>query len=96
MPKQKYEIRLAESEKKQLTKTHKSQSKKIAEEVRKRAKALLYLDLNGVKPLTPEQTAAKCGLHRETVYGIRKEFVEEGIDKAITRKKGLRNKQKSP
>ena len=37
--------------------------------------------------MTPEQVALKYGLHRETIYGIRKEFVEEGIDKAITRKK---------
>jgi len=87
MPRQKYEIRLTDCERKQLTKIHKSKSKKVSEETRKRAKAILLLDLSGDKPLTPEQAAAKCGLHRETVYGIRKEFVEEGIDKAITRKK---------
>ena len=68
MPRQKYEIRLTDCERKQLTKIHKSKSKKVSEETRKRAKAILLLDLSGDKPLAPEQAAAKCGLHRETVY----------------------------
>lgn len=87
MPMQQYEIRLNDSEKKKLTNIHKSKSKKVSEEVRKRAKAILHLDLNGISPLTPEQAAKKCGLHRETVYAIRKAFAREGIDKATTRKK---------
>jgi hypothetical protein len=47
----------------------------------------LYLDLNEEKPLKPDKVATKCGLHRETVYGIRKEFALQGIDKAVFRKK---------
>jgi hypothetical protein len=87
MPRQKYEIRLTGDDKTQLMRVYKSKSKNISSETRKRAKAILLLDLSSDKPLSPEQTAAKCGLHRETVYGIRKEFANEGIDKAINRKK---------
>jgi len=47
----------------------------------------LHLDLNGTKPLTPDAAAKKCGLHRETIYGIRKEVAIEGIETATTRKK---------
>jgi len=87
MPRQKYEISLSDDEKSELMRIYKGKSKNISSETRKRAKAILLLDLNGDKQLTPEQTASKCGLHRETVYGIRKKFVDEGIDKAINRKK---------
>ena len=87
MPRQKYEIRLSDDDKKRLTRVLKSKSKDVSSETRKRAKAILLLDLSSDKPLTPEQVATKCGLHRETVYGIRKEFVDEGFDKAVNRKK---------
>jgi hypothetical protein len=89
MPRQKYEIRLTGDDKTQLMRVYKSKSKNISSETRKRAKAILLLDLNSDKPLTPEQTASKCGLHRETVYGIRKEFVDEGFEIAINRKKRI-------
>jgi len=89
MPRQKYEIRLSDDEKKRLTRVFQSKSKEVSSETRKRAKAILLLDLNSDKSLTPEQTATKCGLHRETVYGIRKEFVDEGFDIAINRKKRI-------
>jgi hypothetical protein len=87
MPKKKYEIRLNGEEKNQLRKISKSQAKGISEETRKRAKAVLCLDIDGEKPLSPEQTAQKCKLHQETVYGIRKEFVLDGLNQAIYRKK---------
>ena len=34
-----------------------------------------------------EQTAKKCKLHRENVYKIRKQFVVEGMDRVLCRKK---------
>ncbi|MDR2707473.1 MAG: helix-turn-helix domain-containing protein [Nitrososphaerota archaeon] len=39
------------------------------------------------KKLTPEQTAAKCKLHRENVYKIRKQFITQGLDRVLQRKK---------
>ena len=87
MPKKIYKISLNDEEKNQLRKIAKSQAKGINEETRKRAKAVLCLAVDAEKPLTPEQTAKKCKLHKETVYGIRKEYVLDGLDKAIYRKK---------
>ena len=48
---------------------------------------MLFLDVNGDKPLTPEQTAKKCKVHRESVYRIRKEFIAKGIECIVLRKK---------
>jgi hypothetical protein len=48
---------------------------------------LLCLDEAGEKPLSPEQTAAKCKLHRENVYKIRKQFATEGLKRVLYRKK---------
>jgi len=72
---------------KNLQKVVKSKSKKVSEERKTRAKIILCLDVNGDNPLTPEQTAKKCKVHRESVYRIRKEFVAEGIERIILRKK---------
>ena len=59
----------------------------MTEKCRVRAKVILHLDINGKKPLTPEQTAKKCKLHLQTVYDIRKAFINEGAQRIITRKK---------
>lgn len=45
------------------------------------------LDENGRKPLSVEQAAKKCKLHPENVYKIRKQFVLEGMERILTRKK---------
>lgn len=87
MKAQKYTIELSKSERKSLEKVVKSKSKKVSEERKTRAKVILCLDVNGDKSLTPEQTAKKCKVHRESVYRIRKEFISEGIERINLRKK---------
>jgi len=87
MKTQKYTVKLTEAEQEELKKYVKSKAKKVTEKCRTRAKVIINLDINGEKPLTPEQTAQKCGLHTESVYKIRKEFVTEGIERIIQRKK---------
>jgi transposase len=87
MKSQKYTVQLSEEERENLQKTVKSTSKKVSEERKTRAKVILCLDANSDRPLTPAEAAKKCKVHRETVYQIRKEFVTEGIDRIVLRKK---------
>lgn len=82
-----YFIKLNDEERSQLQRIKLSVSKKINEQLRKRAKVILCLDLNGKKPLTPELTAKKCKVHVETVYKFRKEFCTRGLEEMTTRKK---------
>jgi hypothetical protein len=82
-----YFIKLTDEERIQLQRIKTSTSNKISEQLKKRAKVILCLDLNGEKPLTPELTAKKCKVHPETVYKFRKEFCVKGIKDAIIRKK---------
>lgn len=84
---QKYTVKLSKNERNSLQKVVKSRSKKVSEERKTRAKIILCLDVSGNKSLTPEQTAKKCKVHRESVYRIRKEFIVEGIERIILRKK---------
>jgi hypothetical protein len=87
MKAQKYTVELGKDERRSLQKVVKSKSKKVSEERKTRAKIILCLDVNSDKALTPEQTAKKCKVHRESVYRIRKEYIEEGIERIILRKK---------
>jgi len=82
-----YFIKLTAEERSRLQRIKSSSSKKINEQLKKRAKVILCLDLNGEKPLTPELTAKKCKVHPETVYKFRKEFCVSGLEETITRKK---------
>ena len=85
MKSQKYSVKLTTEERKELEIIKRSKGSK--ELTKKRAKALLYLDENSGKNLTPEQTAKKVKLHRENIYELRKLFVAEGMERAIYRKK---------
>jgi mRNA-degrading endonuclease RelE of RelBE toxin-antitoxin system len=87
MKTQKYTVELSKSERDSLQKIIKSRSKKVSEERKTRSKIILSLDESDNKSLTPEQTAKKCKVHRESVYRVRKEFISEGIDRVIFRKK---------
>ena len=87
MKSQKYTVELSKEERKSLQKTAKSKSKKVSEERKTRAKIILCLDANSDKPLTPEEAAKKCKVHRESVYRIRKEFITEGLGRIVMRKK---------
>ena len=87
MKNQKYSVKLSDEERKELQKFVKSQSKKATEKCKTRARVILHLDENGKEPLTPEQTAKKCKMHPENVYVIRKEFVTQGMERVIARKK---------
>ena len=84
---QKYSVKLSDEERLELQKFICSTSKKNTEQCKVHAKVILCLDENGKKPLTAEQTAKKCKLHRENVYKIRKQFVDEGMDRILYRKK---------
>jgi len=59
----------------------------LSPETKSRAKALLCLDELGDKPLSLAGTTRKCKLHRETVYGIRKQFVSESLEAVVYCKK---------
>ena len=84
---QKYAVKLTNEERKMLTKFTRSTSKKSTPQCKVHAKVLLCLDEQSKTPLTPEQTAKKCKLHKENVYHIRKEFVTEGLERVLHRKK---------
>ena len=87
MKNQKYSVKLTEEERESLEKFIRSTSKKNTPQCRVHAKVILCLDENGENPLTPEQTAKKCGIHCENVYLIRKQFILEGMDRILNRKK---------
>jgi hypothetical protein len=85
MKKQKYSVKLSEEQRKELEKIKCCKAAKAL--TKQHAKVLLSLDENAKKPLTVEETAKKCKLHSENVYKIRKQFVAEGIERALYRKK---------
>ena len=85
LKRQKYSVKLTSEERKELLKIVRSKAAK--ELTKRRAKALLHLDENTGENLTPEQTAKKVKLHRENIYELRKLFVNEGMERAIYRKK---------
>jgi len=82
-----YFVKLTTVERAQLERIKSSRSKKINDQLKKRAKILLCLDLNGEKPLSPKETAKKCKAHVENVYEIRKEYCTKGLEETTTRKK---------
>jgi len=85
--KQEHKVELTAEQRLKLSSIVTSSSKKLSPETKARAKVLLCLDELGDKPLNPADTARKCKLHRETVYGIRKQFVLEGLETVVHRKK---------
>ena len=85
--KQIHKVELTDEQRNELSRIVVSPSKKLSNETKVRAKALLCLDEAGGKPLSPANTAKKCKLHRETVYDIRKQFAAEGLEAAVYRKK---------
>ena len=87
MKNQKYSVKLNDEEREILQQFIRSTSKKNKPQCKVHAKIILCLDENGKKPLTPEQAAKKCKIHCENVYFIRKQFVLEGMDRVLNRKK---------
>jgi hypothetical protein len=85
--KQEYKVELTSEQSTELNRIVASASKKLTPAAKKRAKVLLCLDEKGESPLKPEECARKCKLHRETIYGIRKQFITEGMEAAVYRKK---------
>jgi transposase len=85
--KQIHKVELSAEQRAKLERIVISVSKRLKQAAKRRAKALLLLDENGEEPLKPEAVAVKCKLHRETVYDIRKQFVKEGLEAAVYRKK---------
>lgn len=84
--KAKHSVSLTDDQRSEVKRIIDSSSKNISTETRARAKVLFHLDECGNNPLPPEKTASKAKLHRETVYGIRKEFSENGFESALYRK----------
>jgi len=87
MKEQKYIVKLDEDQRKMLKSFIKSKSKKNTAQSKVHAKILLCLDENGEEPLTPKQTSEKCKIHQENVYKIRKQFITEGLERVLYRKK---------
>jgi len=87
--KQEYKVQLTTEQRLELSAIVTSTSKKLSLETKSRAKALICLDELADKPLSPADTARKCKLHRETVYGIRKQFVSDGLEAVVYRKKRI-------
>jgi len=82
-----YSVKLSTEQQTKLERIAVSKSSKISNETKVRAKVLLNLDENSKSPLTPTDAAKKCKITRETVYLIRKQFCEEGLEATIHRKK---------
>jgi transposase len=82
---QKYVVKLSADERKELEKAKRSKSSK--ELTKKHAKALLLLDENDCKNLSPEQVSKRVKLHIENIYKLRKQYCTKGLDAAIKRKK---------
>ena len=85
--KQMHKVELTDEQRNKLSRIVASSPKKMSNETKVRAKALLCLDEAGGKPLSPDDTAKKCKLHRETVYNVRKQFATEGLEASVYRKK---------
>jgi len=85
--KQEHKVNLTVEQQIELNRIVVTTSKKVTYEAKTRAKVLLYLDETSENPLKPEAVAIKCKLHRETVYGIRKQYATEGLESAVYRKK---------
>ena len=84
---QKYSVGLTEEQRSKMKRIVVSKSSKISNETKVRARVILNLDESGESSLTPAETAKKCKIARETVYLIRKQFCEEGLEATIYRKK---------
>lgn len=84
---QKYAVRLTPEERGMLEKFIVSTSRKNTPQCKTHAKVLLCLDENGPDPLTAAQTARKCKLHIQIAYNLRRQFVLEGMDRLLHRRK---------
>ena len=80
----KYIVRLSEEERKELTRLI-SKGKAAAYKIR-HAHILLKADADGPSWIDPRIAGAFC-CHARTVEGIRRRFVEQGIEAALNRKK---------
>lgn len=87
MKKQKYTVKLSVEERKELEIFVKSRNPKNTPESKKHARVLLCLDEKGEKPLSVKETSAKCKYHEENVYALRKQYVLEGMERVLHRKK---------
>ena len=81
----KYRVRLSEQERKALekiVKTGKHAAQKIV-----RAKVLLHLDENHGPVGNQERIARRCEVSTALIYKVSKQYVEEGLEVALERKK---------
>ena len=83
---QKYHVKLSGEERKRVEKP--LRSKKHSMESKKRAYILLDLDESlGTKLPTLKSISARRGVSDVTIYKTRKQYVEDGLDQALMRKK---------
>jgi transposase len=85
MRRKEHKVYLTESERRQLLKTVKN-GKNPANKIT-RANVLLYLDENTGNVKTRSEIAELCHISSVTVYNIAKQFVENGMEGVLTRKK---------
>ena len=84
MSKQKYSVKLSAEENKELKKA--IASTWCTAQCKTHAKVILSLDENS-KKMSVEDTAKRCKIHAENVYKIRKQYVTEGMERILKRKK---------
>lgn len=84
---QKYAVKLTAQERNRLEKFIQSASRKNTAQCKVHAKVLLCLDENSANPLTVAEASKKCKLHIQNVYNLRKQFLQEGMDRVLHRKK---------
>ena len=84
--KQKYQVKLSETEQEKLKKQ--KESKKVSLEAKKRAHALLELDeSNEKKSMSSKKIGSKVGLSAGCIDKYRKQYATMGLEKMKTRKK---------
>ena len=85
MKTKKYRVRLGEEERKALEKTVKT-GKHAAQKI-VRANLLLHLDENHGPVGNQARVAEKCNVSTSLIYNVSRQYVEEGLEATLERKK---------
>lgn len=82
--KQKYHVKLSETERKGIQKT--LEAEKTPTGIRKRCNVLLQADEIAGKRATYEELSMRCGVSDVTVYFVIKEYATQGIEYCLRRR----------
>jgi len=89
----KYVVRLAQDERKELEALVKRG--KVAADKRRRAQVLLKADAGSERSgLTDQEVASALDVGVATVHRVRRAYVEEGLQDALSRKPAIRHRQR--